>query len=1154
MKTLFFAVVWILAMPFVGNAQLKLLKDINPGATQDVPGTPHSFTTVGGTTFFIQTYDGQPQLYRSTGSGAEAVANGWHAKSLTSFNGKLYFFGALTGQRVTLWSVTESSTEALSSVVFHFTGADTLLVHEGSMYASLHGDLENPADITHAIWKTDGTQVGASQAMWFKSLNAGAGVRHLTSVGNKLYFTFGDNAVGEKIWTSDGTEVGTAMLDFLPGPIIAVDTYKNFVVGNSNLVYFIAGNQLWRTDGTIPNTVKVFEGNQAAQVPIEPTLFKSKIFFATWDYLWSTDGTLASTVQIKKVYPNSGLPYIPHSLIVYHDSLFFAGPHPIGGSDLWRSNGTELGTVRSNFLVGTGPGADIVIFKDSLYFSTFTERFLAKFNGEDRAKVIFNTGSPPHVTGRLHATATRLYFAAKQDAEQGSEPWVSEGTKSTTIKLKDIGHKGYGSVDDGTFHQGFELNGMFYFGAKEEYWSQLWMTDGTAEGTTKIKDIAPVSLGPGLSKFTRAGSTVYFAAQQVSGLDVVYKELWKTDGTTGGTMLVKEMPVHEIFILNDKVFVLSEGNLFKTDGTGPGTVEVAPEADAAFSGPVNVLGNVAYFRGEGAPGQFSIWQTDGTEAGTEQIDSPLESLEFGVVAGNKFYYYTASNKVWVTTGDDHTLLHDFGPTTIDGLNAVGDKLLISVGDETWVSNGTEVGTVLLADGRSTLANRNEQENSHVLDSKFYMNFSSNVDPTGAELWKTDGTTPGTEIVKNIGPDLEPDNLYNGSAPSHITAYENRVYFVAGPNGDLYTTSGTEQSTEKIVTRSDVWIQQIYPFRNHLLISGLSVDLGPEMYVYDLDPLKQDQTIDFTSTTTFTYGDQSFELTGSSTSELPVTYTSSNEAVLSIDGNSVEIVGAGIATITAHQDGNGHYNPAEDVAVEITVNKRVSTIEFSPVADQLVDGDDIELVATTNSDAELVFSTTSTTVTIDGNIATIVGAGTTTITASVPDDGNNTGASEEVTFCIKPLAPVVILSVNNVVTSLSTTNTWYKDGVLIEGQTGQQITAAEEGVYTATTTVGGCTSELSEPLTFVVNGIEDALRSTTISPNPAKDFVDVTWSGSEDVSLELMSSVGQSLGNSLFSKVSQNTYRGDVSSLSSGVYILRMRTSGSTQVRKVIVSH
>jgi uncharacterized ubiquitin-like protein YukD len=90
-------------------------------------------------------------------------------------------------------------------------------------------------------------------------------------------------------------------------------------------------------------------------------------------------------------------------------------------------------------------------------------------------------------------------------------------------------------------------------------------------------------------------------------------------------------------------------------------------------------------------------------------------------------------------------------------------------------------------------------------------------------------------------------------------------------------------------------------------------------------IKENQTINFTTLPTKIYGDTPFPLTATSTSGLPVTFSSSNTQVAIVSGSDVTIVGAGVTTITASQDGNGFYNPAMSVEQILTINQRAITI-------------------------------------------------------------------------------------------------------------------------------------------------------------------------------------------------------------------------------------
>ena len=84
-------------------------------------------------------------------------------------------------------------------------------------------------------------------------------------------------------------------------------------------------------------------------------------------------------------------------------------------------------------------------------------------------------------------------------------------------------------------------NYAFFFADDGVHGKELWKTDGTASGTSMVKDInsgAPTSY-PSTSKYTMAviGSTLYFSADDGSN----GVELWKTDGTSSGTSIVKNI-------------------------------------------------------------------------------------------------------------------------------------------------------------------------------------------------------------------------------------------------------------------------------------------------------------------------------------------------------------------------------------------------------------------------------------------------------------------------------------------------------------------------------------------------------------------------------------------------------------------------------------
>ena len=94
-----------------------------------------------------------------------------------------------------------------------------------------------------------------------------------------------------------------------------------------------------------------------------------------------------------------------------------------------------------------------------------------------------------------------------------------------------------------------------------------------------------------------------------------------------------------------------------------------------------------------------------------------------------------------------------------------------------------------------------------------------------------------------------------------------------------------------------------------------------------------QAITFNALPTKTYGDVVYSLAATSDAGLAISFASDNTAVASVSGNTVTIVGAGTANITASQAGNTTYAAAANVIQQLTVNKKAITV--AAVADTKV---------------------------------------------------------------------------------------------------------------------------------------------------------------------------------------------------------------------------
>ncbi|NCR06735.1 MAG: hypothetical protein GPI94_23975, partial [Microcystis aeruginosa LG13-03] len=193
---------------------------------------------------------------------------------------------------------------------------------------------------------------------------------------------------------------------------------------------------------------------------------------------------------------------------------------------------------------------------------------------------------------------------------------------STPFLVKDIYPGSFGS------YLGFVTalgNTLFFWANDGVNGYGLWKSDGTTAGTVLVADISFGDSFPG--NLTAVGSTLYFSANNgVNGF-----ELWKSDGTAAGTVLVKDIrpgssdsfPGNLTAVGNTLFFSADDGvnggELWKSDGTAAGTVlvkDIRPGSIGSGPGNLTAVGNTLYFSANNGVNGFELWKSDGTAAGT----------------------------------------------------------------------------------------------------------------------------------------------------------------------------------------------------------------------------------------------------------------------------------------------------------------------------------------------------------------------------------------------------------------------------------------------------------------------------------------------------------------------------------------------------------
>ncbi|MEO9481914.1 MAG: Ig-like domain-containing protein [Ekhidna sp.] len=163
-----------------------------------------------------------------------------------------------------------------------------------------------------------------------------------------------------------------------------------------------------------------------------------------------------------------------------------------------------------------------------------------------------------------------------------------------------------------------------------------------------------------------------------------------------------------------------------------------------------------------------------------------------------------------------------------------------------------------------------------------------------------------------------------------------------------------------------------------------------------DPAKTNQTISFDDIADVTFGDASFSLLATSSSDLPITYSVVSGPV-SVSGATISINGAGVATIAANQAGNDQFNPAPEVTQSFTIAKADQIITLESISDKLTTDNSFDVTASVNTGLSLTYEVTGP-ATISGTTLSLTGtSGNVTVTVNQTGSENYNSATVSTSF-------------------------------------------------------------------------------------------------------------------------------------------------------------
>lgn len=558
----------------------RLVKDISPGANTDLEIV--NYTVLDGSLYFTVKENNQIKLWKSDGTaqGTQSVQfkNGSLANSisfkkpykLSNLGDSLVLPLQLSkgGNLAAFYNVITDSVSLLSDI-----GANpNNLVLDGMTSTGQLYFITRDSDSAGAneLWLTDGQKDGTVRvAQTVSEINDDASLSDWNGKGRKLFFKNRDQSITE-YYTSSGSAETTIKLHDTTNQGEKILIGQTVFFGNE--MYCVAsvkstGNELWKFD-SISNTLELvrdFNAGGANSNPSYFTKFQGALYFtvlapsgrhnilnkmdesgqitqvfslidkeefgiitnienvgeklfmtistkSTSEEMWVSDGTAKGTHLTKDIcYGCPSIHARPYGWIAgFKDKAYFLANNSINGPELWQSDGTETGTVMVEDFYKNSNDVEMVPIgvtdKYLFYAAAVNDVWKLYVTDGTRDKVREVGSGEINIKSKGVVAGGQAYFI--KDGLYGiKELWVTDGDWQPRL-IKEFLHNWNGHTESFAV-----LNDTVYFTASTlENGTEIWKTDGTVEGTVLVQDLFPGTVGSDPRNLKVVGNRLYFSA------------------------------------------------------------------------------------------------------------------------------------------------------------------------------------------------------------------------------------------------------------------------------------------------------------------------------------------------------------------------------------------------------------------------------------------------------------------------------------------------------------------------------------------------------------------------------------------------------------------------------------------------------------------